>query len=224
VPLTPADIHNMEFGKATLGKRGYDEEQVDILLDEVSREMIRLLEENDVLQRRAGRPAEPVASDGMAEAEFAAVAAELDRARRECDRAEQNARQLRDRLVQVRQASASRQVSAAQTAVVVDDRVLAMAQRTADDHLQDANQQSLELLAEAQQRCERLIRDARAAADDVERVAQRRHSEAASALQSKRTDLLREIEELKQFAEDYRAALESSMVRQQQHLEGAPLP
>jgi DivIVA domain-containing protein len=217
VPLTPADIHNQEFGKATLGKRGYDEEQVDVLLDEVSREMIRLLEENESLQRRAGRPAAPAVSDGAAEAEFAALAAELDRARRDCDRAEQNARRLRDRLVQMRQAAPAR------PAVVVDERVLAMAQRTADDHLQDADQQSHELLAEAQQRSEQVIRDARAAAEDVERVAQRRHREATAALQTKRTDLLREIDELTHFAEDYRVALESSMVRQQQHLEGVPV-
>jgi DivIVA domain-containing protein len=220
VPLTPADIHNMEFGKATLGKRGYDEEQVDVLLDEVSREMIRLLEENDVLQRRAGRPAEqPAVSDGTAEAEFTALAAALDRARRDCDRAEQNARQLRDRLAQVRRAAA-----AEPPAIVLDERVLAMAQRTADDHLQDADQQSHKLLAEAQQRCERLVREARTAADDVERSAQRRHSEASAALQDRRAGLLREIGELTQFAEDYRAALESSMVRQQQHLEGVPVP
>jgi DivIVA domain-containing protein len=212
----------MEFGKATLGKRGYDEEQVDVLLDEVSREMIRLLDENDLLQRRAGAPAEraPAVSDGTVEAEFSSLAAELDRARRSCDRAEQNARQMRDRLAQARQA---RSAAVAKPAVVLDDRVLAMAQRTADDHMQDANQESTKLLTEAQEQSVQLIRDARAAADDVERLAQRRHTEAAAALQSRRTGLLREIEELTQFAEDYRMALESSMVRQQQLLEGVPV-
>lgn len=32
-PLTPADIRNVVFDKAPLGKRGYDEEQVDTFLD-----------------------------------------------------------------------------------------------------------------------------------------------------------------------------------------------
>src|SRR3954469_10238768 len=49
MPLTPADIHNMDFGKASLGRRGYHEDEVDALLDEVTQEMIRLLEENDAL-------------------------------------------------------------------------------------------------------------------------------------------------------------------------------
>src|SRR3954451_20198097 len=83
VPLTPADIHNVEFAKASLGKRGYDEEQVDALLDEITQEMIKLLEENDVLQRRTEQASASSAVDDLA--------AELASARRECDRAEQHA-------------------------------------------------------------------------------------------------------------------------------------
>ena len=85
MPLTPAEIHNMEFRKASLGKRGYDDEQVDAFLDEATREMIRLLEDNDLLQRRldaadaATDPAPAARSAG--ELEFAAVTADLDRAR-----------------------------------------------------------------------------------------------------------------------------------------------
>ena len=46
MPLTPADIHNTAFKKPPIGKRGYDEEEVDAFLDEVEQEPIRLLEEN----------------------------------------------------------------------------------------------------------------------------------------------------------------------------------
>ena len=75
MPLTPADIHNVEFAKASLGKRGYDEEQVDSLLDEITQEMIKLLEENDVLQRRTEEASASNAVDDLT--------AELASARRE---------------------------------------------------------------------------------------------------------------------------------------------
>lgn len=222
MPLTPAEIHNVEFGKASRAKRGYDEEQVDALLDEVTQEMIKLLEENDVLQRRAGRADPlvdgPAASGGAIEAELSAVAAELDRARRACDRAEQNAGLMRRQLDQARQAAS------AGPAVVADgeftDAVLAMAQRTSDDHLQSAYQQSHALLTEARERSERLIREAREMASDVERDADRHESDTKTELQTRRTDLQREVDELTRFAADYRAALESHVLRQRRHLDG----
>src|SRR4051812_25816585 len=55
MPLTPADIHNMAFKKPPIGKRGYDEEEVDAFLDEVEQELIRLLEENGMLRDQAQR-------------------------------------------------------------------------------------------------------------------------------------------------------------------------
>ena len=41
MPLTPADVHNVAFKKPPIGKRGYDEEEVDAFLDEVERELAR---------------------------------------------------------------------------------------------------------------------------------------------------------------------------------------
>ena len=32
MPLTPADVHNVAFKKPPIGKRGYDEEEVDAFL------------------------------------------------------------------------------------------------------------------------------------------------------------------------------------------------
>src|SRR4051794_41793520 len=55
MPLTPADIHNVAFKKPPIGKRGYDEEEVDAFLDEVEQELIRLLEENGALRDRMDR-------------------------------------------------------------------------------------------------------------------------------------------------------------------------
>ena len=33
MPLTPADVHNVAFSKPPIGKRGYNEDEVDQFLD-----------------------------------------------------------------------------------------------------------------------------------------------------------------------------------------------
>ncbi|MFD0516509.1 DivIVA domain-containing protein [Paractinoplanes durhamensis] len=111
MPLTPADIHNREFRKASLGRRGYDEEQVDSLLDEVTLEMIKLLEENAALQSQGGAatasPAETQVITNGVMAELSAATAQLQGLSRACDQAEQKARALQRRLEEARQARAA---------------------------------------------------------------------------------------------------------------------
>jgi DivIVA domain-containing protein len=57
MPLTPAEVHNVAFKKPPIGKRGYDEEEVDAFLDIVEVELSRLIEENNDLRARGGAPA-----------------------------------------------------------------------------------------------------------------------------------------------------------------------
>ena len=76
MPLTPADVHNVAFSKPPIGKRGYNEDEVDAFLDLVEAELARLIEENDDLREqvaaaraatreRAGRPGgRPLAATG----------------------------------------------------------------------------------------------------------------------------------------------------------------
>jgi DivIVA domain-containing protein len=52
MPLTPADVHNVAFSKPPIGKRGYNEDEVDAFLDMVEHELTRLLEENNELKQR----------------------------------------------------------------------------------------------------------------------------------------------------------------------------
>ncbi len=54
MPLTPADVHNVAFKKPSIGKRGYDEDEVDAFLDVVEAELSRLIEENNDPDRPAG--------------------------------------------------------------------------------------------------------------------------------------------------------------------------
>ncbi len=55
MPLTPADVHNVAFKKPPIGKRGYDEDEVDAFLDEVERELARLIEDNNELRASVRR-------------------------------------------------------------------------------------------------------------------------------------------------------------------------
>ena len=52
MPLTPADVHNVAFSKPPIGKRGYNEDEVDAFLDLVEAELTRLIEENTDLRQR----------------------------------------------------------------------------------------------------------------------------------------------------------------------------
>lgn len=52
MPLTPADVHNVAFSKPPIGKRGYNEDEVDAFLDLVEGELARLVEENNDLRQR----------------------------------------------------------------------------------------------------------------------------------------------------------------------------
>ncbi|HEY7222394.1 MAG TPA: DivIVA domain-containing protein [Micromonosporaceae bacterium] len=216
MPLTPADVHNVAFKKPPIGKRGYDEEEVDAFLDEVERELARLVEENN--QMRAGHfPAGP-AGDMRHSGEFADLKTQLDRLAREKAAAEQAARQLQMEIDQFRAGGATPSVSSGdgeQQAL----RVLMMAQRTADEHVSDARREADKLLTDARTKSDEMTRDARAKADALERDARQRHQEVMGSLDAKRTALQKHIEELKQFEREYRTRLKAYLESQLRDLD-----
>ena len=55
MPLTPADVHNVAFSKPPIGKRGYNEDEVDAFLDLVEAELARLVEENEELREQVSQ-------------------------------------------------------------------------------------------------------------------------------------------------------------------------
>src|SRR5687768_8036666 len=143
MPLTPADVHNVAFKKPPIGKRGYDEEEVDAFLDEVERELARLIEENNELRAQlergggGGRPAGPGA-DGRLVAELNDLKSQYERIQREKAAAEQAARGMQAELEQIRTSGGPVGGDGEQQAL----RVLMMAQRTADDHVSDARREA----------------------------------------------------------------------------------
>ena len=225
MPLTPADVHNVAFKKPPIGKRGYDEEEVDAFLDEVERELARLIEENNELRAQlerggGGRPAGPGADPRLA-SELAEVKSQLDRIQREKTQAEQAARGMQAEIEQLRAQGPG--AGGGMTAGEGEQqalRVLMMAQRTADDHVNDARREADKLLADARSKAEEVTRDARAKADALERDARQRHTDAISGLDAKRTALQKHIEELKQFEREYRTRLKAYRESQLRDLTG----
>jgi DivIVA domain-containing protein len=67
--LTPADVHNVAFSRPRIGKRGYNEQEVDLFIDLVEQELTRLTEDSHVRKRNGAVQ--------QREAELAAKEAEL---------------------------------------------------------------------------------------------------------------------------------------------------
>jgi DivIVA domain-containing protein len=219
MPLTPADIHNVAFKKPPIGKRGYDEEEVDAFLDEVEQELIRLLEENGVLRDQAQRVGAGPASTMVLNNEFADLVAQLERLQEARARAEQDARGMQAELERARR-------SAMVPVGMVDDdrnsRVLMMAQRTADDHMRDAQQESEAVLTGARDKAAQVRSEAEVAAGSIEGDARRQHAEALDSIGAKRAALLDEIDRLGQLAQGYHHALNNHVTQQLQELNSVP--
>src|SRR5947207_7773001 len=222
MPLTPADVHNVAFKKPPIGKRGYDEEEVDAFLDEVERELARLIEENNELRATADRggrggPIGPVGDPRLAQ-ENAELKAQIDRLNRDKSAAEQAARAMQAELEQSRTQGGAGMITGDGEQQAL--RVLMMAQRTADDHVADARREADKLLSDARAKAEEVTREARAKADALERDARQRHQEAMGGLDAKRTALQKHIEELKQFEREYRTRLKAYLESQLRDLTG----
>ena len=230
MPLTPADIHNVAFKKPPIGKRGYDEEEVDAFLDEVEQELIRLLEENGALRDRMDRGGAGMSGGSpdrtmVMSSELADLSAQLERLQEARNRAEQNARSMQAQLERAR-AQTGPSGSSGSFAQVGDDdrnaRVLMMAQRTADEHMRDAQREIEDLINSARSKAEQITSEAQLSAATIESDARRNHTEAMSAIGAKRAALIDEIDRLGQLAQSYHAALNNHVTQQLQELNSAP--
>jgi DivIVA domain-containing protein len=218
MPLTPADVHSISFKKAPIGNRGYNEDEVDNFLDEVERELVRLIETNNKLhaqneQLAAGAP--PGVADN------AELVAEFERLQREKAKAEQAAAAAEAEVEELRRSGAVAAGSAGpeggeQQAL----RLLMVAQRTADDHLDSARSEADTVLTEARTQAEDMVNKARNQAESIELESQKRHQEVMGNLESKRSALHKHIEELKTFERQYRTRLKAYLESQLRDLTG----
>src|SRR5690606_26182991 len=195
----------------------------DAFLDEVERELARLIEENARLieennELRAalerGGGGRPVGDPRLTQ-ENNELKGQIERLQREKAAAEQAARSRQAELEQLRAGGDG--VGAGEQQAL---RVLMMAQRTADDHLSDARREAEQLVAEARGKAEELTREARSKAEALEREARQRHQEVMGGLEAKRSALQKHIEELKVFEREYRTRLKAYLESQLRDLEG----
>ncbi|HWS38634.1 MAG TPA: DivIVA domain-containing protein [Actinoplanes sp.] len=216
MPLTPADIHNTEFTRASFGRRGYDEDDVDTLLDEVTGEMIRLLEENTALHDRLAADSsgdQDRNQDQAATVQLSGLAIDLGRARQACEHAVQQARLARHQLDEARRTAVA---PAAVRPGTPPPAMLRMAQRTADSYLHEAQEKSGMLRTEAQERAGRTLQDARDTVDAIGRRSRQHQDEAAAELAADRASMTRDIDEMTRWIVRHRAGLQNHLRHQEE--------
>lgn len=230
MPLTPADVHNVAFKKPPIGKRGYDEDEVDAFLDLVEAEFARLIEENAELKGASNgtsapaRPQEPpVAAQEAAPVQqqpapvpdkaAAEPAADLhSRASRTLALATETA----DRHIAEAKAESDKLVSDARTS---SDKLLGDSKAKSDQLLNDGRTKSEAMVAEAKTRAESLERDARAKSQTLTADAERKQTEIMGSLEQRKSALEKQIDDLRNFEREYRTRLKSYLETQLRDLD-----
>lgn len=239
MPLTPADVHNVAFSKPPIGKRGYNEDEVDAFLDLVETELTRLIEENaDLRQRvseldqdlaaaRAGGGAQPIPSIPVYEPSpepvappqpvVAPPAAEVpsEEQHLKAARVLSLAQDTADRLTSTARAESEKLMADARANA---DQILSEARQTAETTVAEARQRADAMLADAQTRSETQLRQAQEKADALQADAERKHSEIMGTINQQRTVLEGRLEQLRTFEREYRTRLKTYLESQLEEL------
>jgi DivIVA domain-containing protein len=245
MPLTPADVHNVAFSKPPIGKRGYNEDEVDAFLDLVENELTRLIEENaDLRQRvaeldqdlagaRTGGSSQPTQSIPLYEPEPEPAPAPAPQPVYEAPPAPQAAavvsedQHLRaakvlslaqdtaDRLTGTAKAESDKLLSDARAQA---DAMVSEARQTAETTVAEARQRADAMLADAQSRSEAQLRQAQEKADALQADAERKHSEIMGTINQQRTVLEGRLEQLRTFEREYRTRLKTYLESQLEEL------
>ncbi|CAN5405574.1 DivIVA domain-containing protein [soil metagenome] len=248
MPLTPADVHNVVFKKPPIGKRGYDEDEVDAFLDVVEAELARLIEENAELRALADRVGGSGASsrdDRFSNAQTSSNIAEPARAAppppppalAPAPPAPEPARapaggggdsDRTSRVLQLATETADRYVSEAtaeaeqlrNSAKAESDRVLSEARNNSERMLSEAKSRAESMVSEAKNRAETMERDARAKASAITQDVERKQVETLAALEEKRVAAEKNIDQLRTFEREYRSRLKSYLELHLRELNG----
>jgi DivIVA domain-containing protein len=238
MPLTPADVHNVAFSKPPIGKRGYNEDEVDAFLDLIENELTRLIEENaDLRQRvnevdqelasaRAGGGAQPTQAIPLyqpePEPEPVQPAYEAPKAapvsedqHLKAARVLSLAQDTADRLTGTAKAESEKVLADARANA---DAMMGEARHTAETTVAEARQRADAMLADAQTRSEAQLRQAQEKADALQADAERKHSEIMGTINQQRTVLEGRLEQLRTFEREYRTRLKTYLESQLEEL------
>mgnify|MGYP002738053204 CR=1 FL=1 len=231
MPLTPADVHNVAFSKPPIGKRGYNEDEVDAFLDLVESELARLIEENADLRQRVGELDSELAAarSGVVPTQVIpfqqsepepVIQTVVDPAASEeaglrAARVLSLAQDTADRLTSSAAAEAEKLVSDARANA---DHIVSEARQIADNTLNDSRQRADAMLADAQTRSEAQLRAAQEKADILQSDAERKHTELMTTINQQRTVLEGRLEQLRTFEREYRTRLKTYLESQLEEL------
>jgi DivIVA domain-containing protein len=211
MPLTPEAVDNKEFTTVRL-REGYDMQEVDEFLDEVAAELSRMYRENEELREKLGA----VTQGGG----IVAAADSIGGPQRQAE-------------ATPAPAAGAPGVPGAAAPVAPTEaaaKVLALAQKTADELVADAKLEADRLLADARERADKIDsesaakvskieNDARSRAEALEREAQQRHQQAFGKLDSEREHLDSQVQNLKAFEREYRSRLKAYLESELRKLE-----
>ena len=245
MPLTPADVHNVAFSKPPIGKRGYNEDEVDAFLDLVEGELTRLIEENSDLRQRVAELEQELAgarSGGgvsptqaipiyeppppqpepqpepqpVYEAPLAAAPGVSEEEQHlKAARVLALAQDTADRLTGTSKAQADKLLSDARANA---ESIVAEARHTAETTVAEARQRADAMLSDAQMRAETQLRQAQEKADALQADAERKHSEIMGTINQQRTVLEGRLEQLRTFEREYRTRLKTYLESQLEEL------
>ena len=216
MPLTPADVHNVVFKKPPIGKRGYDEDEVDAFLDVVEAELARLIEENNDL-RASGGSGSGARDERPESAPMTVAVPPPPPAQPVTPQVREDEAIRASRMLALATETAERHVNEAKTQA---DQMVGSAKSTSERMLTEARTKNEQMVSEAKNRADAMLGDARTRADTMEREArakatalaqdaERKHVEAMGSLEEKRAILERKVEELRTFEREYRTRLRS---------------
>lgn len=216
MPLIPAQVPGVVFGKPPIGKQGYDQDQVDAFLDVVEAELTRLLAENTDLSTQLAQcdqQSPPQARDTAAtwlQPGFPPI--------QQPPAGEHDYHHNAARVLSLAQQTADRMTSQAQAEA---DTLLSQARAHAEQLLRQAQSTAQGLVTEATTQAETVLRDAQTRADSVERQSRdkldklvsqqqeqlRQHTEIITALGADKAALDNWIKHLRIFDDDHRARM-----------------
>jgi len=203
--LTPADVHNVAFSKPPIGKRGYNEDEVDAFLDLVETELARLIEDNNELRQQMEQ----------LDAELESTRSELENAKANVGAPpmrEEPSRRLapvpppQSAMEQTQAHSAHSMAGDSTEPNVQAAKVLGLAQEMADRLTAEAKTESDGMLAEARTKSEQLLSDARAKSDSMV-------NEARTRVDTMLNDARTRAETLERQARDKATTLERESQR-----------
>jgi DivIVA domain-containing protein len=236
MPLTPADVHNVAFSKPPIGKRGYNEDEVDAFLDLVETELARLLEENADLRQRvseldselvSARSAvvqtqaiplyqpEPAPAPVVATTSIFSDEGTTEEQALKAARVLSLAQDTADRVTTTARVEADKILGEAQASA---DHTISEARYIAETTVNEARQRADAILTDASTRAESQLRQAQEKADFLQSDAERKHSEVMGTINQQRNVLEGRLEQLRTFEREYRTRLKTYLESQLEEL------